>query len=147
MKKLQWMPSRTAQNSGLMTEHPGLLVDEPGWVLEIGCPGDPGLVGSLIWNLHHEMRSTSDSKYLWKLRNVPPSLFPFPVKISDESFITSVCTCTKVVSVDFTLLAKLFPPTLSLKSNVYLLTPAYFGCILLLTLPFLECGGGGRPES
>lgn len=91
------------------------------------------------------MLSASYSKCSWKLKNLPPFLFFFLLKIPDKSIITSIHICKKVFSVNFFFFANLFSPTLSLKSDVYLAHHIVcFDCILALTLPFLECGGGGK---
>lgn len=73
------------------------------------------------------------------------SPFSFLLKISDKSIIISIHICIKYSLLNFFFFANLFSPTLSLKSNVYLAHHIVcFDCILALTLPFLECGGGGR---
>lgn len=75
--------------------------------------------------------------------------FSFLLKIPDKSIIISIHICKKVFSVNFFFFfANLFSPILSLKANVYLAHHIVcFDCILALTLPFLECGGGGKQRA
>ena len=90
------MRSRTTRNPVFTAEkaRSELLVDESYWLLEIRCPGDPGLVGSHLEPTLRDAVSILEYMFMEAKKFTSVAFF---LKKPDKSIIISIHICKKSI--------------------------------------------------